>query len=113
MTGPRPDRPVTVPQIACVVDGGCYNVPGGSPAAKALGAMPALYKPHAEPPEPVTVGDVARLLLAASRLAIDAGWVNQRGVWRCPRHAQTSGDTEPRRFTVRECLRRHRTAGTG
>ncbi|HEX5496026.1 MAG TPA: hypothetical protein VFX70_15765 [Mycobacteriales bacterium] len=112
---PRPERPVTIPQVTCHADNGCYWAAAGSQAAEVLAGLPALRKAH----DPAALGlptttDTAQLLAAAAELALAAGWVQRvDGYWLCPDHAGVYLDTEPRRFTIRECLHRHRLRHTG
>ncbi|HEX5495420.1 MAG TPA: hypothetical protein VFX70_12690 [Mycobacteriales bacterium] len=99
-----------IPQIACYADDGCFVAEAGSQAAETLTGLPALRKPH-DPAalSPPTTEDTAELLTAAGELALAAGWVQRvDGYWLCPAHAGVYLDTEPRRFTIPECIRRHR-----
>lgn len=113
MTGPggvRPDRPVMVPQIACYADGSCYVAGIGNEVAGVLGGLPALGKAH----DPGGLGppndaEATELLDVAAEHALVAGWVQRvDGYWLCPAHAEVYLDSEPRRFTLAECARRHR-----
>lgn len=111
-TGParRPVRPVTIPQITCHADGGCYVAEAGSRAAEILAGLSALRKAHDQvASSPRTTADVAELVAAAGELALAGGWVRRvDGHWLCPTHSDAYLDSEPRRFTVTECIHRHR-----
>lgn len=99
-----------VPQIACFADGGGFVAPAGSHAARMLAGLPAIRKAH-DPAAlgPASAGDVAVLVQAAGTYALAAGWVQRvDGHWFCPDHAGVYSDSDPKRFTVRECLHRHR-----
>lgn len=113
--GVRPDRPVMIPQIACLADGGCYVAGIGSQAAEALAGLPALRKAHdLGALGPSTAADVAELIATAGEQALASGWVRRAdGHWLCPAHTGTCLDSEPRHFTVVECIRRHRLGHTG
>ncbi|HEX5494222.1 MAG TPA: hypothetical protein VFX70_06585, partial [Mycobacteriales bacterium] len=111
----RPDRPVMIPQISCYADGGCYIADTGSQAAGKLAGLPALRRAHDQaalgPPSPA---DTIELLATAADLALAAGGVQRMdGYWLCPDHAEIYLDSEPRRFTIRECIHRHRLRHTG
>lgn len=112
----RPDRPVMIPQIACYADDGCFVAEAGSQAAEALAVLPALRKPH-DPAalNPPAAAETDELLGAAGELALAAGWVQRvDGYWLCPAHAGVYlNAAEPRRFTVAECIRRHRLRHAG
>lgn len=100
-----------IPQIACLADDGGYVAPAGSQAARALAGLPALRKAH----DPAAIGpptdlDVAELVRVAGEQARAAGWVRRSdGHWLCPAHADAHADSDPKHFTIRECLHRHRT----
>ncbi|HEX5496950.1 MAG TPA: hypothetical protein VFX70_20500 [Mycobacteriales bacterium] len=75
------------------------------PAARPPARWPG-YRRCARPttrPGWATDADTAELLATATDLALAAGWV----------HAAVYLDGEPRRFTIRECIHRHRLRGTG
>ena len=116
MSDPRPDRPgrldgpVMVPQIVCHACGGCYVATAGGHAARMLAGLPAIRRAHDPAASgPPTNAEVAVLLQAAGTYALAAGWVQRvDGFWLCPAHASTYLDRDPKRFTVVECLHRHR-----
>ncbi|HEX5495642.1 MAG TPA: hypothetical protein VFX70_13815 [Mycobacteriales bacterium] len=99
-----------VPQISCYADGGGFVAPAGGHAARALAALPAIRRAH----DPAALGspsagDVAQLVQAAGTYALAAGWVQRvDGYWLCPTHAGIYLDSDPKHFTIRECLHRHR-----
>lgn len=101
---------VSVPQISCHADGFSYLAPAGSEAARILAGLPALrlaFDPAAT--EPPTEGDVAELVRMAAECALATGWVQRvDGFWLCPAHAAIYHQRDRERFTVGECLRRHR-----
>ncbi|HEY9388170.1 MAG TPA: hypothetical protein VIR27_00175 [Mycobacteriales bacterium] len=116
MTGPhhgrpaRPDGPVLIPQIVCHACGGCYVAASGGHAARMLAGLPAIRRAHDPAASgPPTDGEVAVLLQAAGTYALADGWVQRAdGFWLCPTHAVIYLDRDPKRFTVAECLHRHR-----
>lgn len=99
-----------VPQIACHADGGCYVAETGSQEAGVLAGLPALRKAHdLDALGPPTTADTTELVATAGGLALAGGWVQGAdGYWLCPTHAEVYQDSAPRRFTVTECIHRHR-----